>query len=175
MTAMRLIIAILFSGETKERIASIRDSLHEEALRATYTKKENLHLTLEFLGELPASSLGRIRECIDSVECGPFRLTFRQLGRFRRPDGDTWYLAVDGGKELKRLQADLHKALLEAGFKLEKRPYTAHVTLARRVMAPVSGQPFEAFSEMAGGVSLMLSERIDGQMVYTELYRRSLS
>ena len=149
MTAMRLFIAILFSGETKERIASIRDSLHEEALRATYTKKENLHLTLDFLGELPASSLGRIRECIDSVDCGPIR-------------------------ELKRLQGDLHKALLEAGFKLEKRPYTAHVTLARRVMAPVSGQPFEAFSEMAGGVSLMLSECIDGQMVYTELYRRRL-
>lgn len=174
MTAMRLFIAILFSRETKERIASIRDSLHEEALRATYTKKENLHLTLDFLGELPASSLGRIRECIDSVECVPFRLTFRQLGRFRRPDGDTWYLAVDGGRELKRLQGDLHKALLEAGFKLEKRPYTAHVTLARRVMVPVSGQPFEAFSEMVGGVSLMLSERIDGQMVYTELYRRRL-
>lgn len=174
MTAMRLFIAVLFSEETKERIASIRDSLHEVAGRATYTRKENLHLTLEFLGELPASSLGRIQECIDSVDCGPIRLTFRQLGRFRRPDGDIWYLAVDGGRELKRLQGDLHKALLEAGFKLEKRPYTAHVTLARRVMAPVAGQAFDAFTEMAGAVSLMLSERIDGQMVYTELYRKKL-
>ena len=73
-------------------------------------------------------------------------------------------------RNLMKLQAALHEALIEKGLKLEKRHYRPHVTLARRVITSSPAGPVEAFKTTVSAVSLMLSERHGNSMVYTNLY-----
>jgi 2'-5' RNA ligase len=49
---MRLFVAIELDKRFRNRLIELEDSLHSAALRASFTKPENLHLALEFIGEV---------------------------------------------------------------------------------------------------------------------------
>ena len=49
---MRLFIAIAFPDKIKDRLKAGMDDLLRQGVRASWSRRENLHLTLEFLGEL---------------------------------------------------------------------------------------------------------------------------
>ena len=48
---MRLFIAIQLSGEIRNGLSAVRTYLKDHGVRGNYTKTENLHLTLAFIGE----------------------------------------------------------------------------------------------------------------------------
>ena len=48
---MRLFTAVLFDDDTLDRISLIRDRLHDEAVAGSFSGRDNLHLTLDFLGD----------------------------------------------------------------------------------------------------------------------------
>ena len=54
---MRLFIAVNFDEKELDMFESARDRLRAQAGRASYSRRENLHLTLAFLGEQPGSRL----------------------------------------------------------------------------------------------------------------------
>lgn len=96
---------------------------------AALVKPDQLHLTLHFLGDVPA---GRLPELVDrlNVQAEPFAL---ELAR-----GEVWPggIAVLRPKSvpasLRRLHAALARQLEDMALPVESRPYRAHVTLARR-------------------------------------------
>lgn len=167
---MRLFCAVLFDDEVLRQLISAREMLREHAFRGSFTPDENLHLTLEFLGECDAGKAGLIRQAMDEICFSPFVLSFRSLGFFRRDDGDIWFARADECGALIRLQSELHNALLKRGFRLERRKYRPHVTLARRAVLDEQALPSPAFSAEVTSFSLMLSEQKKGRMVYTPLY-----
>ena len=91
---MRLFIAILFDDVAVEAISSIRDRLHDEASSGAFVPRENLHLTLEFLGECTAAERYDAAAAIDSVPFQPFPINLDHLGRFQRPDGDLLFSVI---------------------------------------------------------------------------------
>ena len=54
---MRLFIAINFGENELDSFEAARDRLRERAGRGNYSRRENLHLTLAFLGEQPQARL----------------------------------------------------------------------------------------------------------------------
>lgn len=75
---------------------------------------------------------------------------------------------------------ELKNALAGKGIAVEDRPYRPHLTLARQAVEKPE-TPFytlknrlEPVKTKAAAVSLMKSERIEGRLVYTELYRKEL-
>ncbi|MBQ7682572.1 MAG: RNA 2',3'-cyclic phosphodiesterase, partial [Oscillibacter sp.] len=48
---MRLFIAIRFSDEVRRALAETQSFLRNRGVRGNFTKVENLHLTLAFIGE----------------------------------------------------------------------------------------------------------------------------
>ena len=118
---MRLFIAILFDEGTVERLAGVRDSLHDRALRGSFVTRDNLHLTLEFLGECDDREKRLAIEAMEAVHFEPFDLTIDSIGFFSRQEGDTWW-------------AELHGELAARGLSLQGRPYRPHITLGRRVV-----------------------------------------
>ena len=167
---MRLFTAVLFDDDTLDRISLIRDRLHDEAATGSFARRDNLHLTLDFLGECSMQQMRSAEAAMAEISFEPFELMFDRTGFFPGDSSDTWWLGVRENRNLMKLQAALHEALIEKGLKLEKRRYRPHVTLARRVITSSPAGPVEAFKTTVSAVSLMLSERHGNSMVYTNLY-----
>ena len=69
---MRLFIAVLFDGSVLDRCAALRDRLHDASRGGSFVERDKLHLTLEFLGECPQSSLTRLTSVLDDRDFYPF-------------------------------------------------------------------------------------------------------
>ncbi|GAB4513022.1 MAG: hypothetical protein Tsb0026_17330 [Sulfuricaulis sp.] len=93
---------------------------------------ENIHLTLTFLGSVDAS----FRECAEqtaaAIRARPFTLMLEQMG-FWPKTGILWVGPRQTPPSLLHLVQDLNAGLAGCGYEAEKRPYAAHLTLARKV------------------------------------------
>jgi 2'-5' RNA ligase len=92
----------------------------------------NLHLTLAFLGELDEAAQRCVLEAAARLTPQPFTLCLDEMGWFRRPQV-LWVGASQTPAPLAGLVARLNEGLQACGFPPETRPYSAHVTLARKV------------------------------------------
>ncbi len=177
---MRLFIAINLTSEIKDYLMSAIQELKKEASKGNFTHRENLHLTLVFLGELSADKTGVIKSAMSRIHWEPFRLSLSGFGKFKRNSGDIHWAGVDKSDALLKIQKQLTAELEKAGFALENREYAPHLTLGREVrLTNPSGNLYESLpaakQEMTvSRISLMKSERIDGKLVYSEIYGREL-
>ena len=166
---MRLFIAINFGDRALDAFEAARERLRAQAGRANYSRRENLHL-----GELPGSRLADIEAAMSAAAAGAgaFTLSFDHAGRFRREGGDIWWLGAADCPALTALQSRLASELRARGFALEDRRFYPHLTLARRVFGAADPRSLLAGAVpcRVSGMSLMLSERPEGKLTYTELF-----
>ena len=170
---MRLFIAVNFDEKVKDRISSIQNELRQVA-EGNFSRRDNFHLTLAFLGEQDEERAEMVKRIMRTLTVKPMTLVFTKTGCFNRPQGDVWWLGPEKNEQLFSLQQELADKLRRFGFDLEDRPYSPHITLARKVrLRPQSKPPLlkEKFSATAEHVSLMLSHRVDGKLTYTEIFR----
>ena len=104
-------------------------------VKVSWTKIENLHLTLQFLGYVEEPAIDKIRAALESVatQCGTFDLPVRGAGGFpdeRRPHV-LWVGCDDGGGKLRALAQAVQAAMQPLGFEPERRDFSAHLTLGR--------------------------------------------
>lgn len=175
---MRLFLAVCFSEPFRQELDAIAAALAARALRARRTLPENYHLTLVFLGE--QQDARPIAALMDEIPGQAFTLSSAGLGCFRRAGGDIYWLGLKREPKLLALQAALAAGLKARGYRLENRGFQPHLTLLRQAALPpdfnladfAAGLP--ALEERAQAISLMLSTREQGRLVYRELHRRSL-
>ena len=70
---MRLFISINFTNDFKNTLFEDIKLLEEQCLSANLTRKENLHLTLVFIGEVTNAS--KIKQAMDSTNFQPFEIS----------------------------------------------------------------------------------------------------
>jgi 2'-5' RNA ligase len=95
--------------------------------------RDELHLTVHFLGEVQSHHDELVRTALASVEARPFSITLAGLGTFPS-DGQPKVLwsGMEPCPALFALHAAIGTALTAAiGFQPELRPYMPHITLAR--------------------------------------------
>jgi 2'-5' RNA ligase len=180
---MRLFIAINLNDEWKDWLMNAAGVLKSSAVKGRFTPRENLHLTLAFLGEIDASKLALVKHCMDQILERTFLLYLDGLGRFKGKDGDLYWAGVKKNNALLDLQNKLSDALVNAGFSLDNRKFSPHLTLGRQVRLRDESQRMDLINSLAkegpgmkvNRISLMKSERISGRMVYTEQYGRDLA
>ena len=166
---MRLFIAIHFSRQIKDVLLKCIDDLRSLAVSGNFTREENLHLTLAFIGE--SNDVRTINRILDGIAVPPFNLTVGGFGHF----GYLYWVGVDRSPALAELAGYLRRRLLEAGFDIEKRPFRPHITVARQLEAALPIHADVPKTTMTvSRVSLMKSERINGKLTYTEVYSREL-
>lgn len=174
---MRLFTAITFDSDIRDAIYKVIDTLRPLTQRGSFTLKENLHITLNFIGEV--SDLESVKSAMENAvsdNMGSFNISIRGFGKFKSGDGDICWLGIEREEHLWRLQRDMANRLMAAGFKLEQREYKPHLTLARRVVLDrsfneaqfIKGLPI--LSQRVEKISLMKSEQIKGKLTYTEVY-----
>ena len=177
---MRLFIALSPSEEAKAALERDLNALRKCCRKGSFSRAENLHITLAFLGEVPEERLDDLRAAMDGCGAGPFGVTVGDLGRFRGREGDTLVFRVDGGDPLRALQKKLSENLISKGFALEDRAFRPHLTLARRASLragetiPTVSARLEPVSFTAERMVLSLSHRPEGVLTYTPLFTETL-
>ena len=129
----RLFVAIDLSEEVKGELARLRGELPG----ARWVPREQLHLTLRFIGDVETQLQGEIDAALRLVEGEPFSLALRQVGHFGRPARVLW-VGMENVPELAVLQQRVETALVQMGIPPEARPFSPHITLARLKGVPPS-------------------------------------
>ena len=94
---MRLFVAIALSENMKKPLLRAISELRNVATQGNFTKEENLHLTLAFIGEVSTSRVADAKRALDKVSAHPFTLALDGgIGRFVRSGGDIYYANVGG-------------------------------------------------------------------------------
>jgi 2'-5' RNA ligase len=128
----RLFVALWPDAPRRAALAARRDAW-EWPPGAAIVRAEKLHVTLHFLGQVPAERVEAVREGI-ALPMTPFELTVREP---RLWHGGLAVLEIDTPPELLDLHARLGLALDALGLPVEQRPYRPHVTLARKARGAV--------------------------------------
>jgi 2'-5' RNA ligase len=132
---MRIFIAIEIPVPVKELVARLQAKLREHTAAVSWTRPENLHLTLKFLGEIDAERLPVIEEAtMASVEhIRPLSLRLDRVGVFpnARNPRVLWIGLGGDVDKVPSLAARLDQKLVERGLAGEKRPFQPHLTIGR--------------------------------------------
>lgn len=131
---MRLFFAIELPDPVRAQLSRFRDQLKSKIDKASFTRDENLHITLNFLGEVDERTAAELIESITNVRMsGPIELLADKIECFPAR-GPVQIIAAGFGGDLKALNA-LHRAIEQRcerfGCSAEQRAYRPHVTLVR--------------------------------------------
>ncbi|MDR1574925.1 MAG: RNA 2',3'-cyclic phosphodiesterase [Treponema sp.] len=176
---MRLFIAVNFNEEIKSRLVQIRDRIGAQTLRGNFSRPENLHLTLVFLGETPADEVPAIcsimADAQRTLSLREFTLDFTHTGCFKRRNRELWWIAAEKTDPALGVLAELRRrltgGLLAAGIAFDNRPFNAHITLGREIKhsSPIV-LPGEKITAPINRICLMKSEHTGGVLVYTAIF-----
>ena len=159
---MRLFIAIKFNPEIKSALLSMQEQLKSANIRGNYTKPENLHLTLAFIGEYGDPDY--ILETLEQVRFKPFELSLDGVGSF----GKLWWAGLSASVELHNIAAQIRHFLADADIPFDKKKFSPHITLIREPSKPaMPAIEVPAASMTVTEISLMRSERGMDGMIYT--------
>lgn len=132
---MRMFVGIGLPEECRASIAGALSPLAERGLPVSWTRAENLHITLKFLGEVPESRVGELGRLLAGAAGGtaPFRLVVEGAGGF--PTLSSPRILWAGVREpldpVRKLHQNMENILVAAGFPREGRPFHPHVTVGR--------------------------------------------
>lgn len=146
--AVRCFVGLPLPQEWQDRLAVLRDHLpapgrtpaddRQPALadllrRLRWTHPGNWHLTLRFLGNVPAPRIPELATALAQVAFAPFTLAVGRAGAFpaRGAPRVVWLGLARGAKECASLAASVDAVLAPLGFAPESRPFAPHLTLAR--------------------------------------------
>jgi len=133
----RLFVALTLPDAVRREIESLqtawRSALPKEAIR--WTRGDQLHLTLKFLGDIEA---GRVRELTEALQstsraAAPLRLVAQGTGAFpnERSPRVLWVGLGDSEGRLAGLQRGVETAVTGFGRFESAGPFAGHITLGR--------------------------------------------
>ncbi len=164
---MRLFIAVLFNDEILQGLEKVQSEFRRRGVTGNYTKKENLHLTLAFIGEYPDAR--KVLDAMRKMRFEPFQVKLKGIGHF----SDLWWAGIGAGGELPQIAAQLRKLLSEADIPYDGKRFSPHITLVRRTEG-ITEEEAESVRIPSCGmtvkkISLMRSDRGKNGMIYTEI------
>lgn len=161
---VRLFIAISLDEHILDAVGAMQEELRRNRVRGNFTKTENLHLTLAFIGEY--GDPDRVLDALRPLRFEPMQLRLEGFGSF----GDLYWCGLAKNEELAGCVRRLRRALSESGIPFDRKRFAPHITLLRRaVCAGMPGVTVPQASMTAERISLFRSDRGKSGMIYTEL------
>ena len=129
---MRLFAGVPISIENRERISRFTEKLRLSGCRAGWVRPDNLHFTLQFIGETPVAEQTQFRIALRAVQFRAFPVKIISAEIFPHEKPRILYLKIADPIPLARLAGDVSSVLRAAGFRsVDNRPFLAHLTLGR--------------------------------------------
>ncbi len=133
---VRVFVAVGLSDDVRQQLIDAADRIRTRIPEGIqWANPAGMHLTLKFLGNIPASGVNPLLDCLVPVaqEADPFPLSLSGLGMFpnhRKPR--VLWAGVEGDLDaLSRLQQSAENAINALGYPPEQRPFRPHITLGR--------------------------------------------
>lgn len=95
------------------------------------TRREDIHLTLVFLGAVEAQHLPGVLAVAAQTRLSNFEMCFDRLGWWRQ-NQVAWAASTETPRPLLDLVKALQRGLVLEGFKFDERRYVPHVSLLRK-------------------------------------------
>lgn len=165
--AMRLFIAIQFPDRIKHALSYLQQDMRDCGLKGNYTKDENLHLTLAFIGEYNNPD-----EVLDALETLDFESFFIELDGFGN-FGDLYWAGIKENEELIKLVKRIRRVLSGNGIPFDRKRFSPHITVLRKASFAGNPDSFKIYvpdeALKVERISLMRSDRGKNGMIYTEI------
>lgn len=171
---MRLFIAIQLNDEMKNALQDMQAYMKSRGVKGNYTKRDNLHLTLAFIGEFDDPEA--VLEAIERARLRPFDIALSGTGSFK----SLWWAGMDGGMAMQSFARRLRMELDNAGIPYDRKRFSPHITLIRKPKCCGADTEQEILAALndtkeiemtVDHASLMRSDRSDRGMTYTEIKR----
>lgn len=165
---MRLFISLNFDANTVESLCNLQSILRDNGVEGNFTKPQNLHMTLAFIGEY-----GKPDDVLDVMEEVPFRyipICFSDVYVHR----EMVLVSIAHNPGLESYVRRLRRALAEKGIPFDRKNFNPHITLVRKAVLK-NGLPDNLLKNSglritdADLVSLMQSTQGKNGMIYTVL------
>jgi RNA 2',3'-cyclic 3'-phosphodiesterase len=134
----RLFVAVPLSEPARQAVADLVERIRAgepEGRGVRWVRLDGLHITLRFLGPTPDTRVDDVAAAVAVTGAAADRFAIRISGADAFPPVGrprTLWLDLDrGADELAALAARLDDALAARGWERERRPFRAHLTLAR--------------------------------------------
>lgn len=135
MMSMRCFIAIELPESVRTQLAGLQEELKRHDWPVRWTRPEQIHLTVKFLGDVPDPDIPGLCAAIQEIarRTPPFTLDIGSAGCFP-PRGRVrtiWSDVREPPPALAELQQQIESAMTEFGIARENRAYHPHLTIGR--------------------------------------------
>jgi len=131
---MRVFVGIKLDREAVEKIIATLKPFRKIATPIKWTKPENIHLTLKFIGDLEPAAYKQLEQVLSNgdYQLSPFTVRISGIGKFGRgPELTILWAGITPSPKLESLYRDIENRLASIGIPRENRPFKPHITLAR--------------------------------------------
>ena len=126
----RVFFALWPDDAVRRELARRGERMHR-LLSGKPTRAESIHMTLLFLGDVPAARVELLRGIGDRIAFEPFALEVDQASCWKH-NKVAWVGTSQMPPALPRLVADLEAAVGREGFAFDRRPFAPHITVVRK-------------------------------------------
>ena len=164
---MRLFIAINFDEDSVAEIESFQKDLMDAGIEGNFTRAENLHLTVAFIGKY--GNPDKILDIMEQIPFDPFTIRVEKI----EPYLDMYFAIMTNHPVLQSYVRRLRRELANAGIPFDRKAFKPHITLVRKATYrennPVIEWDGSEYDIPVRSISLMRSDRGKQGMIYTEI------
>lgn len=164
---VRLFFALCPDSTLQGRLAAWAK---QAAGKARAMRRENIHLTLAFLGATDAAQLPALGACARGVCFAPFALALDRAVYWKHKR-IVWCGPAQEPPALVALAAELRHALDQAGLRYDPKPFVSHVTLLRKSSGLAAAPPWAPLAWDVRDFALVRSVPVEGGVRYEVLQR----
>lgn len=124
---MRLFVAIALPDSVADSLLALQGGIPG----ARWSTREQLHLTLRFIGEVDGRDAQGIDDALASIRSPRFTLQLKGVGEFGGKNPRAMWAGVREEAPVMHLQRKIESAVQRAGIAAEERKFSPHITLAR--------------------------------------------
>ena len=132
--SIRSFLAIdIDNDEILSRVASVQETLKSSGGDLKLVEFQNIHVTMQFLGDIDQHMVEKISHQMESLTFSPFKIEVEGVGVFptiKRPRV-IWVGVQQGRDAVSQVYDQLERSLTRLGFAKNQRKYSPHITLAR--------------------------------------------
>jgi 2'-5' RNA ligase len=159
---MRLFVALALPDAVLRSLALLQSGVPG----ARWMTREQLHVTLRFIGEADGRGAAAIDDALSSIAAPAFTLELKGVGQFGGRQSHSLWVGVRANEALSHLQRKIESALQRIGLEPDGRKFTPHVTLARLKGTP-NGRVVDFLTDHALYASAPFA--VEGFVLYSSL------
>ncbi len=124
---MRLFVAVPVPQVVAQSIMLIQGGVPG----ARWQTKEQLHLTLRFIGEVDGRDAAMLDDVLASIQAPAFSLQLHGVGQFGNKQPHTLWVGLRKSEALEHLQRKVDNAIRRVGQPQDAHKFTPHMTVGR--------------------------------------------